>query len=105
MPTVQISGLNTTADAVAQIARYGHRVELTADARARMEAARAVVDRTVEKGIKVYGLTTSVGAKTGIVLSPEKIIEFNRRLILTHNVGHGPDGVQGSRPRHDDWSC
>jgi histidine ammonia-lyase len=24
------------------------------------------------------------------VLSPEKIIEFNRRLILTHNVGHGP---------------
>lgn len=88
--TVKITGVDTTAESVARVARLGHRVEVAPEARARMEAARAVVERTVKKGIKVYGLTTSVGAKTGIELSADKIVEFNRRLILTHNVGHGP---------------
>lgn len=88
--TVQLSGLDTTTETIVRIARHGHRVELSADAHGRMEAARAVIDRAIKNGIKVYGLTTSVGAKTGIALSADKIVEFNRRLILTHNFGHGP---------------
>jgi histidine ammonia-lyase len=35
-------------------------------------------------------LTTSVGAKTGVDLDPDQISEFNRRLLATHNIGHGP---------------
>ncbi len=55
-----------------------------------MKAARAVVDDAVARGEKVYGVTTSVGAKTGVPLAPDRIGEFNRRLLLTHNVAHGP---------------
>ncbi|MCA1298802.1 aromatic amino acid ammonia-lyase [Stappia indica] len=88
--TIKISGFDLTPRQVAFVAKSGGKVSLSKESRTRMEAARRVVEDAVTRGIPVYGLTTSVGAKTGTRLDPAQIIEFNRRLILTHNFGHGP---------------
>lgn len=90
MSQVAITGFDLTIDQLAQIAREKVPVAVRADAVERMKAARAVVDNAVARGEKVYGVTTSVGAKTGVPLAPDRIGEFNRRLLLTHNVAHGP---------------
>lgn len=90
MSHVAITGFDLTIDGLVRIARDKAQVSVTAEAVERMKAARAVVDNVVARGEKVYGVTTSVGAKTGVPLAPDRIGEFNRRLLLTHNVAHGP---------------
>ncbi|WID98468.1 aromatic amino acid ammonia-lyase [Bosea vestrisii] len=88
--TIEITGRDLNPATIVQIARHGAKVVLTAEAGGRIEAARKVVDGIVSRGEKVYGVTSSVGAKTGVMLAPERVAEFNRRLLLTHNMGHGP---------------
>jgi histidine ammonia-lyase len=90
MSHVDITGFALTIDQLVGISREKAPVAVTADAVERMKAARSVVDGVVARGEKVYGVTTSVGAKTGVPLAPDRIGEFNRRLLLTHNVAHGP---------------
>ena len=90
MSHVAITGFDLTIDQLVRISREKAQVSVTAEAVERMKAARAVVDDAVARGEKVYGVTTSVGAKTGVPLAPDRIGEFNRRLLLTHNVAHGP---------------
>lgn len=90
MSHVDITGFDLTIDQLVRIAREKAPVLVTTEAVERMKAARAVVDKAVARGEKVYGVTTSVGAKTGVPLAPDRIGEFNRRLLLTHNVAHGP---------------
>lgn len=88
--TVTIDGQTLTARQVVEIARFDAHVALAPEAMERMHAARRVVEQAVARGDRVYGVTTSVGAKTGVPLAPASIEEFNRRLLQTHNFGHGP---------------
>ncbi len=90
MSHVDITGFDLTIDEIVRVAREKAPVAVTPEAIERMKAARAIIDEAVARGEKVYGVTTSVGAKTGVPLAPERIGEFNRRLLLTHNVAHGP---------------
>ncbi len=90
MSHVDITGFDLTIEGLVRIARDKAQLSVTAEAVERMKAARAVVDTAVARGEKVYGVTTSVGAKTGVPLAPDRVGEFNRRLLLTHNVAHGP---------------
>ena len=90
MSHVAITGFDLTIDGLVRVSREKALVSLTAEAVERMKMARSVIDNAVARGEKVYGVTTSVGAKTGVPLAPDRIGEFNRRLLLTHNVAHGP---------------
>ena len=87
---VEITGRNLDPAGIVQVARFGARVALAREAIERIGRAREVVDEVVRRGEKIYGVTSSVGAKTGTMLAPDRIPEFNRRLLLTHNMGHGP---------------
>jgi histidine ammonia-lyase len=90
METIGITGFDLTPRQITLIARHGAKVALSDGTVERMKAARKVVEGIVERAVPVYGVTTSVGAKTGVALDPQQITEFNLRLLLTHNVGHGP---------------
>ncbi|MDR3097429.1 MAG: aromatic amino acid ammonia-lyase [Paraburkholderia sp.] len=87
---VMIDGRSLTARDVVEIARFNAQVELASEAIERMQTARELVEQAVARGDRIYGVTTSVGAKTGVPLAPERVDEFNRRLLETHNLGHGP---------------
>jgi len=87
---IEITGRDLDPAAIVRIARRGAKVVLGAEATGRIEASRQVVEDIVRRGERVYGVTSSVGAKTGVMLAPERVAEFNRRLLLTHNMGHGP---------------
>lgn len=90
MNAVNLDGQTLTTRKLVSIARFDAPVALTPEACERIQAAREVVERAVARGDRVYGVTTSVGAKTGVPIASEQIGEFNRRLLLTHNFGHGP---------------
>jgi histidine ammonia-lyase len=89
--TVVLTGADLTVEEVVRVAREGEEVELAPDAVDRMREARAVVDRAVERGDAVYGVTTGVASRKRVSVEPVQVEDFNRRLLESHRVGQGPD--------------
>jgi len=92
--TVVLSGTSLTLEEVVRVAREGEPVELVSKALERMREARAVVERAVERGDAVYGVTTGVASRKRVRVGPEDVADFNRRLLGSHRVGQGPDAPE-----------
>jgi histidine ammonia-lyase len=79
----------TPADVVA-VAVAGRQVVLGVSARKTMERTRGVIERALERGDPVYGVTRGVGALKTVSIGEAEQAAFNRALLVSHNVGHGP---------------
>jgi histidine ammonia-lyase len=82
-----------TLDRIVDVARHRARVELSAAARARIEAARAVVDEIVRGGDgapAVYGVNTGFGFLADVRISAAEIRALQRNLVRSHAAGVGP---------------
>ena len=91
MATVVVDGSSLDVGAVIAVARAGARVEIAAEALARMAETRALVERVVLRGDSVYGLTTGVGVRKRVVLAGDEIARFNQRIIAEHRTAQGGD--------------
>ena len=85
--TIQIGGSLSAADV--QAAARGEPVALAPEARARMDAARAVVERKLAAGETVYGVTTGFGALASVHLTSEQARELQHGLLRSHAVAVG----------------
>ena len=88
--TVELTGASLTLDDVVRVARDGVRVEVTAQARDRMRARRAIVEEVAAAGTPTYGVTTGVGMRRDAAVSADDARAFNRSAISGHLVGLGP---------------
>ncbi|HSJ25224.1 MAG TPA: histidine ammonia-lyase [Longimicrobiales bacterium] len=87
--TIPIRGGLSLED-VERIARDGAaRVVLDPDSRARVRAARELVDTVVREERVVYGITTGFGALSEVVIPPHRIRELQANLIRSHAAGVG----------------
>ena len=89
--TVLVTGQDLTLDEVVRVARADESVELAPEAVEHMRESRAVVERVVERGEQVYGVTTGVASRKRVPVSSDDVADFNRRLLRSHRVGQGPD--------------
>ena len=87
---VSLTGSQLTVEQVVAVARDGARVEIDAEAVARMRRRRSVVERASAEGRPVYGVTTGVGMRRGTAVDAGSAAAFNRSAILGHLVGLGP---------------
>lgn len=85
--TVVVGEALSHEDVVA-VAR-GEPVQLSPSARERLERARAVIERKVEAGETVYGVTTGLGSLATVRLAPEEVRELQVDLLRSHAVGTG----------------
>jgi histidine ammonia-lyase len=69
---------------------HGAQVELGPEALARIRTSRAVVDRALESGDAIYGLTTGIGHLKDTRLPDEELRRAQRLLVMTHAGGIGP---------------
>lgn len=76
-------------DDVVEVACSGRPVELGPQARAAMQQSRAVVERVVEEGDVVYGISTGFGKLADQVIPREALELLQRNLIVSHSVGVG----------------
>jgi histidine ammonia-lyase len=90
MRTIEIDGGSLTLADVALAAEGGGRFVLSAAARARMAASRAVVESIVNEGRTVYGITTGFGVFSEVAISTANSRILQRNLILSHCAGIGP---------------
>jgi histidine ammonia-lyase len=82
-----------TLEAIDNIARGREKVQLGGAARARIDAARAVVDRIQQGGDAapaVYGVNTGFGFLADVRISADDIRNLQANLIRSHAAGVGP---------------
>jgi histidine ammonia-lyase len=77
----------TPEDVVAVAA--GRPVKLGAAAHAAMTASREVLERALDRGDPIYGVTRGVGALKAVAVEDDEQAAFNRALLVSHQVGHG----------------
>ncbi|MGH2948457.1 MAG: histidine ammonia-lyase [Solirubrobacteraceae bacterium] len=72
------------------VARGAPPPPLDAGDRERIGAGRAVVERALEAGTAVYGVTTGFGQLESIRISPQDAAQLQVNLVRSHAVGSGP---------------
>ncbi|MDP3726143.1 MAG: aromatic amino acid ammonia-lyase, partial [bacterium] len=74
-----------------KISRHNNaRFAVSSSAYRGIKKSRAIVEECVNNRMPVYGVTTGVGDFCDVVLSPEQLLDFQRRLIVSHAVGSAP---------------
>ena len=87
--TIAISGNDLTLSQLYQAVFEGFGVTLAEDARERMEASRAVVERIATGAEAVYGINTGFGALASVRIQPNQIRDLQFNLVRSHACGVG----------------
>jgi histidine ammonia-lyase len=77
-----------TLEDVVAVAR-GANVTFPGASRDRVRAARAVIERAVESGRTIYGVTTGFGALADTRIEPSQAGELQRGIVLSHATAVG----------------
>lgn len=87
---IELDGWSLTLEQIERVAGADSpALGLTAEARARVEASRAVVERAIAEKRVIYGLTTGFGALADVVIPHDRIRELQTNLIRSHAAGVG----------------
>ena len=89
MNEIQLGIDGMTPEALVAIAREGARVILTKEAETRIIEARKLVEKWVEEGRTIYGITTGFGALSDVTISKEDTRRLQKNIILSHSAGVG----------------
>jgi histidine ammonia-lyase len=99
MKKVIIDGSSLTLKEFIQVCREDYKVELSKEARENIIESRKRVDRFVESGKTIYGITTGFGKFSDVNITQEEAKLLQKNLIITHAVGAGNplerDAVRG----------
>ncbi|MCX7903086.1 MAG: histidine ammonia-lyase [Caloramator sp.] len=91
MNKVVIDGHHLTIQDVVNVARNGYYVEISDEAKFRVEKARALVDKFVQEERIEYGITTGFGKFADVVISKEDAKRLQRNLIVSHACAVGDE--------------
>jgi histidine ammonia-lyase len=86
---IRLGEAKLTLDDVVDVARGTARVELGNEARTRMRASRAVVERAIADGRPVYGINTGFGELKDKRIAPEDTRQLQINLVRSHCAGVG----------------
>ncbi len=88
---VALTGNDLTLEQLEQVVFGNARVVLDPEARRRMEASRAVVERMLAAGDAViYGINTGFGELATVRVSADQIRQLQLNLVRSHACGVGP---------------
>src|SRR5712691_940757 len=87
--TVQLTGNTLTFEQLYDVSLHGADAALASEARARMEASRAVIERIVAAGATIYGVNTGFGDLAEVRISTDQIRTLQINLVRSHACGVG----------------
>jgi histidine ammonia-lyase len=87
--SIILDGTGLTVEDLVRIARHGEKVELSGDARDRIQRCRTMLEEKIAAREIMYGINTGIGEFSEIVLSDEQVRDFQRYLIYNHSAGIG----------------
>jgi histidine ammonia-lyase len=65
------------------------RIDVAPEAREKVRAARAAVDRWIDEGRVIYGMTTGFGEFANVAISRDDVERLQENLIISHSAGTG----------------
>lgn len=86
---IQLRGQRLSLDQIADVANGLEQVVLSDEARTRIAAARAVVEKIVEQNRTVYGVNTGFGKLSDVRIDPGQLRELQLNLVRSHSCGLG----------------
>ena len=86
---IPIDGQSMTLEAMARVALEHETVELAGDARKRVLESRGVIERALESGSAIYGVTTGFGKLSDIRIPHDEIRQLQTNLLRSHACGVG----------------
>jgi histidine ammonia-lyase len=78
---ITLTGASLTAEIVERAARHDLPVSLAPGAWERIDAGRRVVERAIETGLPLYGVTNGLGSRANEPLPREVLVDFSRNTI------------------------
>jgi len=88
--TLTLDGASLTPEDLLPLARGAELVlAIAPGAKEAVARSRAVVDRHVENGDIVYGLTTGFGRLKNVAIDTKDLVALQKNLILSHSCGVG----------------
>ncbi|MDT5060642.1 MAG: histidine ammonia-lyase [Acidobacteriota bacterium] len=85
-----LSGQRLSLEQIADVARGGERVALSAAARERCLESRRVVEQITASGRVVYGVNTGFGKLADVRVAPPSLRQLQLNLVRSHACGVGP---------------
>jgi histidine ammonia-lyase len=87
--TIVIDGSNLTVEKVVQVARHNEKIKLHPDALKRIKKCRDVLEKKIKTKEIMYGVNTGIGEFSEVVLTQDKIKQFQKYLVYNHAAGIG----------------
>ncbi len=85
--TLGVDGMSL--EDLAAIARRGAAVRLADESGARILRARGLVERWLQEGRIVYGVTTGFGALSDVIVPPQEARQLQMNVLMSHAAGVG----------------
>jgi histidine ammonia-lyase len=95
MDVLKLDGQPLSLAEIEAVALYGCRVEITAAARERMMAGRALIEEILAAGQTVYGVNTGFGKLADVRVPPDKLLTLQTNLVRSHAGGVGNPLAEG----------
>jgi histidine ammonia-lyase len=89
-PTILLDGDSLSLEDLSRVASGDAAAALAPRAAARVDAARAVIERAVAEDRVVYGVTTGFGNFANVHIPQTKLKELQLNLVRSHAAGTGP---------------
>ena len=86
---VVINGRDLTVEEVIRVCRGNEKVEIAEDAKVAVNKARDYIEKKLEEGAIIYGLTTGFGKFANVFISPEESAQLQKNLIISHTCALG----------------
>ena len=86
---IELSGQQLTLQQIVDVAKGREQVVLSAEARARVERARQVVQDIVSQKRTVYGVNTGFGKLSDVSIDASDLLQLQLNLVRSHSVGLG----------------
>ncbi|MGA2571866.1 MAG: histidine ammonia-lyase [Terracidiphilus sp.] len=84
-----LSGQNLSLDEIRSVARGGRQVGLAPSSLARVNAAREVIRKILEKDDAVYGVNTGFGKLSDVRIPGDRLSDLQVNLVRSHACGLG----------------
>ncbi len=86
---VIINGRDLTVEEVIRVCRGYEKVEIAPEAKEAGIKARNYIEKKLEEGAVIYGLTTGFGKFANVVISREEAEQLQKNLIISHTCAMG----------------
>src|SRR6202023_2115081 len=87
--SLAIDGTSLTLEGFGDAVHGGVACALARTARQRVEQGRRVIERALAGGAVVYGVNTGFGELAQVRIAPDKLLQLQRNLLLSHAAGVG----------------